>query len=93
MPVPHRIVDELLDDFSNAVIAVGETIAKALDKPPEAVGGPEAVHRIVDPVLDHVNTARMELGEGLSKALDHPVEQFGVPPELPETPKIPKLRR
>jgi len=93
MPVPHRIVDAILDDLGDAAAMVGETIAKGLDKPPEAVGGPEAVHRIVDRVFDGLNAARKGFGEGLAKGLDHPVEQFGIPPDAPEAPKIPSLRR
>ena len=93
MPVPHRIVDAILDDLGDAAAMVGETIASGLDKPLETVGGPQGAHRIVDRVFDGINVARKGFGEGLAKGLDHPVEQFGIPPEAPEAPKIPTLKR
>jgi len=96
---PHRVVDEILDGLVEGGKSVGETIADALDKPPEAVNGPEGIHRVGDEALDGILSALETGGEGVADALDQPVEEFGVPPkgpeapELPEAPEPPKFRR
>jgi len=96
---PHRIVDEVLDGLVEGGRSVGETIARALDKPPEAVDGPRGIHRVGDEFLDGVLSALETEGEGIADALDEPVEIFGVPPkgpeapELPEAPEPPRFRR
>jgi len=90
---PHRVIDRLLDSFWKGAKDVGETISKALDEPPKAVEGPEGIHRVIDRALDGAVNAVKACGEGIARALDHPVEQFGLPPELPEAPRVPRLRK
>ncbi len=90
MERPHRIVDRLADSFADGLKSVGGTVAKALDEPCKAVGGPEGIHRIPDRILNQAIEAAKTMGEGIAKALDHPVEQFHFPPEAPKLPKLPE---
>jgi len=90
---PHRVIDEALDGLVEGGKSLGETIARALDRPPEAVDGPRGIHRVGDEFLDGLLSALKTEGEGIANALDEPVETFGVPPRGPEAPKLPEAPR
>lgn len=94
---PHGIVGGLVQGVVDGLKGVGATVARALDKPPEALAGPQGIHHIPHRLLNGTADSVRTYVEGVKSALDQPVEQFGVPPDLAggghglEMPKLPKL--
>ena len=79
---PHGIVGGLAQGLIGGLKGVGATVAGALDKPPEALGGPQGIHHIPHRFLNGMADSGSTYVEGIKSALDQPVEQFGIPPDL-----------
>ena len=87
-------MDSIIDTVSGGVRGVGKSVVGAMDKPMEAVRGPEGVHRVVDAFLDKFSDAMTraikDAGESAMAALDRPpkVVREVRAPELPRPPEL-----